>query len=56
MRLIALVKDPAGIARFLRGIGEPTEPPVLAPARDPPYYKRAVRRTAPDSPPELLIV
>src|SRR5262249_32358170 len=31
-KVIALVRDPDGIARFLRHLGEPTEPPPLSPA------------------------
>jgi hypothetical protein len=46
MKLIAFVTKPSSVARFLRHLGEPTEAPPMAPARDPPYYKtRAVRRT-----------
>ncbi len=46
MKLIALVTKPSSVARFLRRLGESTEPPTMAPARDPPYYRtRAVRRT-----------
>ena len=34
-----------GIRRYLRWLGEPSEPPVLAPARDPPFFKSvAIRR------------
>jgi len=43
---IAFVTKPSSVARFLRHLGEPTEAPPMALARDPPYYKtRAVRRT-----------
>jgi hypothetical protein len=34
----------ASIKRFLRHIGEPFEPPVLAPARDPPFSATHVLR------------
>ena len=44
MKLMALVQDPKSAARFLRHLGEPTEPPDRAPARAPPYYKSAVIR------------
>ncbi len=44
MRLRALVTAAASIERFLRHIGEPFEPPVLAPARDPPFFKSRVLR------------
>ena len=37
----ALVITAAGIRRYLRWLGEPTEPPILAPARDPPFFKSA---------------
>ncbi|MFC1643340.1 transposase [Myxococcota bacterium] len=45
LKLKALVTRPAGIRRYLRRRGEPTEPSPLAPARDPPYFKSpALRR------------
>ena len=41
----ALTMTSAGIERYLAWLGEPTEPPRLAPARAPPYFKSvAVRR------------
>jgi hypothetical protein len=36
MRLLALVTEPKNVERFLSHLGEPTEPPPRAPARDPP--------------------
>ena len=49
MRLVALVTDPKSTRRFLRGVGEPAEPPVREPARGPPYWKsRVLRRAARD--------
>ena len=36
MKLRALVMTSAGILRFLSWLGEPVDPPALAPARDPP--------------------
>jgi hypothetical protein len=36
MRIIALVADPASIQAILAHMGEPTRPPPLAPARNPP--------------------
>jgi hypothetical protein len=34
-----------GIQRYLAWLGEPTQPPSLAPARDPPFFKsRVIRR------------
>jgi hypothetical protein len=44
MRLLALVTDPKNVARFLRHLGEPTEPPPRAPARDPPFWQSRVLR------------
>ena len=44
VRLVALVQDKEGVARFLRRLGEPTEPPHRAPARAPPYHRSAVVR------------
>ena len=49
MRLVALVTDPKSTRRFLRGLGEPTEPPAREPARGPPYWmSRVLRRAAGD--------
>jgi hypothetical protein len=44
MRLMALITEPWGVARFLRHRGEPTEPPARASPRDPPYFKTLVVR------------
>jgi hypothetical protein len=44
MKLRALIIAAASVARFLRHIGEPTEPPPLAPARGPPFFKSVLRR------------
>ena len=45
LKLRALVKRPASIQRYLRHLGESTDAPPLAPARDPPYFRsRALRR------------
>ena len=41
MRLLALVTESNNVARFLRHLGEPTEPPRRAPARDPPTGRAA---------------
>ncbi len=46
MRLVALVTEAASAARFLRGLGEPTEVPSRAPARGPPYWRSRVLRRA----------
>ena len=44
LKLRALVMTSAGIERTLRWLGEPVDPPTLAPARDPPYFKSQVIR------------
>jgi len=44
MKLHAFVIAAASIERFLRHIGEPTEPPKLSPARGPPFFKSRVLR------------
>jgi hypothetical protein len=49
-----LVRDPHGIARFLRHIGESTEPPPLSPSRAPPYYRSRVLRRRPADQRELF--
>jgi hypothetical protein len=36
IRLIAFITDPAPIRKILTYLGEPLEPPPLAPARGPP--------------------
>ena len=52
----ALVTKPAGVHRLLRHLGEPTDTPPLAPARDPPFYRSPVlrRRTHQPSPPRQV--
>ncbi len=42
MRMLALVKEPKSIARYLTGIGEPTEVPPRSPDRGPPRWKSRV--------------
>ena len=37
MRLLAMVKEPASIARYLAAVGEATEVPRRSPSRGPPY-------------------
>jgi hypothetical protein len=44
LRLRALVTAAASIERFLRHLGEPTEPPPLSSARGPPFFKSRVLR------------
>ena len=53
MKLRALVTKPASVRRLLRHLGEPTDAPPLAPARDPPFYRSPVlrRRTQPSPQP-----
>jgi hypothetical protein len=53
-KVIALVRDPDGIARFLRHLGEPTEPPPLSPARARPHFQGRVLRRRPADPGELF--
>ena len=38
MRIIAFVTEAAPVQRILAHIGEPTEPPPIAPARGPPAW------------------
>ena len=45
MKLVAFVTDDKSIARFLKKLREPIEPPPRLPARGPPYWQsRALRR------------
>jgi hypothetical protein len=44
MRLIALVRNPAGMARYLAAAGELTDAPRRSPDRGPPYWKSQVLR------------
>jgi hypothetical protein len=44
MRLLAVVKNPVSIARYLTRAGELTEVPSRAPGRGPPYWKSQVLR------------
>ncbi len=39
MRLIAFIMEPPVVAKILTHIGEPTEPPVVLPARAPPQVE-----------------
>ena len=43
MRLLAMVEDPANVARFLAAMGEATEVP-RSPPRGPPYWKSRLLR------------
>jgi hypothetical protein len=44
MKLLAMVDDPASIARYLAAAGEATEVPRRSPSRGPPYWKSRVLR------------
>jgi hypothetical protein len=44
MRLLAMVEDPANVARTLAAVGEATEVPPRSPGRGPPYWKSCVLR------------
>ena len=44
MKLLALVKGPASISRYLATAGEATEVPRRSPGRGPPYWKSRVLR------------
>ena len=39
-----MVKNPAGIARYLAAVGELTDIPERSPPRAPPYWKSQVLR------------
>ncbi len=44
MKLRELVTDAEQIGDTLRALGEPTEAPARAPARDPPLFKSQIVR------------
>jgi hypothetical protein len=44
MRLLAVLKEPARIARYLAAVGEATEVPRRSPRRGPPDWKSQVLR------------
>jgi len=44
MRLLAMVTQPASVARYLATTGEATEVPRRSPGRGPPYWKSRVLR------------
>jgi hypothetical protein len=49
LKLVRLVTRTETIEKLLRSLGEPTDAPALAPARDPPGYKsRVLRRRQPE--------
>ena len=51
MKLVALVRDPDGVRRFLGHLGLPTEPPPLGAARGPPFERPPERRHKPSPSP-----
>src|ERR687897_3865014 len=44
MRLLAMITEPASIARYLAVVGEATDVPRRSPSRGPPYWKSHVLR------------
>jgi hypothetical protein len=44
MRLVALIRNPASIARYLARTFEPTELPPRSPDRGPPYWASTILR------------
>jgi hypothetical protein len=44
MRLLAVIKEPANVARYLAAVGEATEAPRRYPGRGPSYWKSRVLR------------
>jgi hypothetical protein len=48
MRIVALITEAAPLERILTHIGEPAEPPPIAPARGPPAWDDALVDAAPD--------
>ena len=44
MKLLAMVKNPVSIARYLAAEGEPTEVLRRSPGRGPPYWNSRVLR------------
>ena len=44
--IIAFVTDGVAVRRILKHIGEPTDPPRIAPARDPPAREEDVEPVA----------
>ena len=44
MRLLAVIKEPANIARYLAAVGAASEVKHRSPGRGPPYWKSQVLR------------
>jgi hypothetical protein len=38
MRIVAFITDPTSVREILAHLGEPTRPPMIAPARGPPLW------------------
>ena len=56
MRLVALVTAPHSVNCLLAHLGEPTEPPLRAAARGPPYFpSQVVRRNSDQHSPQLQL-
>jgi hypothetical protein len=52
MKVIALVQNPASIARYFRHLDLPTEEPSMSPARGPPFWQSRVLRRRHGEPPD----
>jgi len=50
LRIIALITEAVPIQRLRVPLGEPSEPPPLAPARGPPCWEADSDQTSPDDP------
>jgi len=49
LQLVALMKEPKEISRYLQALGESTSGPERTPSRGPPYWSsRVLRRRAGD--------
>jgi hypothetical protein len=48
LRIVAFITEAAPVARILNQIGEPAEPPRMAPARGPPAWDDPVIEAVPD--------
>jgi hypothetical protein len=48
IRIVAFIAEAAPVQRILTHIGEPTQPPPIAPARGPPAWDDALAGAVPD--------
>ena len=48
MRIVAFTTEASPVQRILTHIGEPAEPPPIAPARGPPAWDDALADAVPD--------